>query len=668
MKNKTKIKHLLLFVTVLMLVLINNGSIAQYKPNSAIDFCEQGEEALQRGESFKAILSFKKALQINRDYLEAYIGLGQAYNKNEAYESALDIFSKALKLDRQNIEAWLGIGTALTNMGRYTEALNYFEKVSKASEENIDAHYGIANIYNLMGKKIWAKRKIETIFKMNPYHYNSLLLMADIKKSEKHDSAARELIEKAITSEENRPEAYVKYGEMILKDYFASNDLDYLRDSIEEFRRALAVQGNYYIALRYLAYVSYLLNENEAAVNYLDQAIAAAPDNSLTYYLAGINAVKLNDREKAMSYLRKSSELNPADAFTRVNIEDKLLNLDFKIMHPSRIKASDDNYLKSREAAKANLYLEQEFYLRKAIVLNPQRMDARNDLMQHYKSLGYYYLYQDELKKLAEVDSSNAMQDRLVVTSIQRQDYLFYKEGYTMEPPVRDVPHLLVLDLWPRDNLSQHVDAGTVTAESINFALAQFGRQQVYNRSDRNAIAGELKSGDSFMADNIEKISALVSDQKMEMPEYLLYGDFFETYNGLSVNLYLLDFKSGAIVQEYTAEANDKYALTALSLKIAQKVYDTIPYRGRVLKKNDDNIIINLGSYDGIAVGDMLSVYLRSRPDAATGLVLREKLIFKVTDADTYISSCTLTNGTLLQVEEGDKILPERMRAARLIE
>jgi tetratricopeptide (TPR) repeat protein len=187
-------------------------AFGQAQTKTAQQYHEAGVEKLNSGFAFKAILDFQSALRINPNYTDAQTGLSKSYILTGAPESALVIFNKILKIHPDHEQSLIGIGQALTMLGRYDQALDEFERTVTLYPRNADAHFGMANLYYLMNKKTWAQRRIDTVLKINPLHYDTIILQAVLKSEEGRLRDAEALIKKAVLCVKTVPPRMSKWA------------------------------------------------------------------------------------------------------------------------------------------------------------------------------------------------------------------------------------------------------------------------------------------------------------------------------------------------------------------------------------------------------------------------------------------------------------------------
>lgn len=635
---------------------------------NAIYYNKTGWEYLEKGDRFRAILSFKNALKQNPRYREAMTGLGKAYLGTEAYEESLKLFADVLKVDKDNHDAMTGMGFALMGLGRYEEALKLFDGVARVSEENLEARFGMASIYYLMNKRIWALRKLEGILRVNPYHYQSLLLMADIKTDDGRPSEARVYVEKAMESDRELPDAYVKAGEIHYRNYLRTDDADYLDEAREEFGRALAIQPENYQANRAMGYVSLALDRGGDALEYFRKSLAAFSRNSVTLYHMGLAYERSGDTQKAIDEYAKALTYAPSDDVVQSKIEDVLALGDIKIGNPLRVGYANEHYARARRKAKDNLADEVMLHLRRALYLNPMHREARETLRDYYSTLDYYEFFLDEQKALLRMYPDERLQDQLATAVIKRRDRLYFRAGFYEEPPPRDVPGLVVLNLWPAAGIATYHDAGAVLAQYLSFTLGQFGRQDAVGPGKRMEMVRGMKDGEAFLGDNLEKLAGVFRDDDPDRARIVVYGSYRDANGYLSANFRVMDLSKGVVIDEFDLTESGKDNLSRLALRAARRIYSAVPYRGRVLSAGDDAIVVNLGSIDGVSPGDLLVMYRYEKSFSASKIAARRKLVFAVNEVDTLVASAKpVVANDLRLVDEGEPVYPEKKRRAKLL-
>jgi tetratricopeptide (TPR) repeat protein len=647
-----KVKLLALMISVILPI----GITAAEK--NAQGYNTAGYEYLSRGEPFKAIVQFKSALRQNPSYKESLLGMGHAYLATEAYREAFDFYSKVLKIESENSDAAAGIGSAYIGLGNYERALAQFTEILKKSSDNIEAHYEMAYLYYLMNKNLWAKRKLDTVFKINPFHYKGLLLMADVKNSEGRFDEAEEFIKKAQDEQPNNPEAYVRYAMLLNGLYMRKGDDDLLSDAVDQIKRALAMRPDYFSGLNSLGYL-YVNEQNyKGALDSFERAKQLDPGNALLYYNIGLAYERQGDLAKALDHFETARNKNMDDEILLSRLEHFLVTNEFKIGSPMRVQLSENHYKTAGYRKKDHLGDEYLFHLRRSLYLNPLLRQAREDLMQYNLDEGYDNLYIEELKNLQKLFPDGDYADKLSVAVMKRRNRVYHLAGFSMEEPPRDVPNILVLDFLTPAGMSLHPATGEVIADNITFALQQFGRMSSGSVSERRAIVKQLRLKPYLPVDEV--LVALADMNKSGTPiDYIVYGEYQERGQALSYSYKVMDFKTGVIIFEDELYDRNRDKLTRLSIRTARKIYDKIPYKGRVLKSDDKEIIVNLGSFDGLKSGDILFANEEFDVGAKGKYSLKRKMTMKIEEADTIVSRAVAVDPDDMQkIREGVEVFP----------
>ena len=78
-----------------------------------------------------AVDSWKEALNINPNYIEAFNGIGNAYLKLKNINLAIENFEKAIRINPNFFEAYCNLGSSFLKLKKYQSAIINFEKAIK---------------------------------------------------------------------------------------------------------------------------------------------------------------------------------------------------------------------------------------------------------------------------------------------------------------------------------------------------------------------------------------------------------------------------------------------------------------------------------------------------------------------------------------------------------
>ena len=634
---------------------------------NAIYHNKKGWESLQAGNAYSAIVSFQGALSQNPKYKESLLGLGYAYVQTQGYNESIKLFDKVLKLYPDNEQALMGMAKAYTGLGRYKEAMKLYDRLNELSYANNESRYGMAYLYYKMGKMLWAKRLCDRILQNDPYYYDALLLYADIKAKDKRVDDAIDFVKKAIDAKDDYPDAFVKLAEMLYLKYVYSGDSAYLLQATDELQKALVMNKTHLQANRDMGFLLYVQGDYQNAITYYESIVNNYPYivNNEVLYNVGLMHELTGNIMKALEYYTKALSKDNLNSMIAMKMRQLSLLEHIKIGHPVRIQSSNDDFASSQELRKKGFPDLSMLFLRLSLALNPNNITAHQELLRIYETLGYFELYYDEIKKMHSINPTQKSQDLMSIAVFQRRDKLFFKLGYDKEEIPRDVPKVLVLDFTPDVPVPAFADAGSVLANSINFAMGQFGRYQNFPMSQRLSIIKSLSSNN--LDDILKNLNDKMNDNEIPQISYLLYGEYNLSGRYIECNAKLMDAKTGVVIAHFTESDNSKYSTHTISIDLAKKMYDTIPFSGKIISYSEDMAVINLGTIDGIETGALLETYVEN-DDTIEQDQLRKKVVFKVTEAGTIISSGKPVNPKDIDlIAKGSEVYPVEKKRAKKI-
>ncbi len=654
-------------VILLCLILTLSWTGSQIAAENARSYNRKGWEHLERGDPHRAMFAFKNALKQNPDFSRAVIGLARTYHHLEVHDRSMELYRKARRLEGDTAEILNGLAFNHIARGEFTRAMELFQAASEKQPENLEALYGIARLYYVMGRRVWAERQIDRIMRINPYHYETLLLQARIKSDDGRMEEARRLVEKAIESDQRNVMGHVALADIHFTHYLRTGDEDSFAEAEFSIRNALAISPDDYRANRLKGNMLVSRSDYEAAIPYFEKANRAT-DNVLMLYNLAVVYDRAGRRDEALEYYLRSIKADPEDTVSRTRFEDHLVLQNYKIAHPARIMLNREHLSLARDREKRHLADEVVMYLRRSLMLNPMDREAREMLIDYFTALGYHRFYVDQIKELLRLFPGDEYQQRLKVAVLRRRNRLYYREGYFTDKPERDVPKVLVLNLGWESGLPPHLDLGRVLGSQLSFVLDQFGRMDVLGLRTRDRMARRLGEGNRSVEEQLAELGRMKRKGEIEGYDFIVFGQAREGGSRVSATYNLYDFHRGIVINTFMLTESDREKIPRMGLRAAKRIYDSIPFHGRILKTKDRGIVVNLGLVDGIKKGSVLLIEKDVSPSPGADRETR-RLVFEVKEADTLIAYAEpRREEDLLHIHSRDRVLPAKNRRAKRIQ
>jgi serine/threonine protein kinase/Flp pilus assembly protein TadD len=98
------------------------------KEKSFVTWNDLGQFYYQKKQYDLAINAYEQGINLNPNYIPAWLGLGNTQNTLTQYQSALNSYQKVIDLDEQNAQAWYGKGLAYEGLKQYQNAFDCYDK------------------------------------------------------------------------------------------------------------------------------------------------------------------------------------------------------------------------------------------------------------------------------------------------------------------------------------------------------------------------------------------------------------------------------------------------------------------------------------------------------------------------------------------------------------
>jgi protein O-GlcNAc transferase len=245
-----------------------------------------GDAYLHAGKYADAAQSYRSALVLRPDFIEAHFYLGVVLQTLGQLDTAAASFSRALELKPDLPEAHFNLGNVLIQMGRTSEAAACFRETLALRPDFAGAHCNLGNLLREQGQPEASVDHFRRALQLAPDLY----------------------------------EAHCNLGG-------ALQALGQTEDAVASFRRALRLAPDFYEAHNNLGCALTALGQADEAVASFRQAQALAPDFHEAHNNLG-NAQRLLGRlDEAVASCRRALELKPDYAEAHSNLGSALRDL-----------------------------------------------------------------------------------------------------------------------------------------------------------------------------------------------------------------------------------------------------------------------------------------------------------------------------------------------------
>ncbi len=183
-----------------------------------------GMAYMRKGLIKDAVFEFNKIIDINSDFVPAFLNLANINIAAKKPEIALLLYKAALKIDPNTVEARFGLGNSYALMGKFSESITEFKSITEKYPSNVNVQISLARSYMALDDNIKAKEAV----------LNALSLETD-------NPTARSVLAKIYVVNEEIPQAIVQLKRVSSNNPELLNvyDLGILYMDVEEYDNAI---------------------------------------------------------------------------------------------------------------------------------------------------------------------------------------------------------------------------------------------------------------------------------------------------------------------------------------------------------------------------------------------------------------------------------------------
>ena len=180
------------------------------EPHDPQSWARQGEYLAEDGDLHGAIEAFEQALEVDGDYVKAWIGLGPARQSQSRRDEAAEAFPRAAEVDPTFWGAPYARGLLAEAREQFDEALRFYQEAKQRDSEQAVVHLRLGDLHTRCGRTAKAEASYLEALRVEPAHltarYNLGVLYLQAGRREK----AAEMLRAACEAREGRVEAWRK--------------------------------------------------------------------------------------------------------------------------------------------------------------------------------------------------------------------------------------------------------------------------------------------------------------------------------------------------------------------------------------------------------------------------------------------------------------------------
>ncbi|MEM1391827.1 MAG: serine/threonine-protein kinase [Cyanobacteria bacterium P01_H01_bin.150] len=275
---------------------------AAVEQKTAEDFYKAGIEKSNNEDFTGAIEDFTQAININPDYVIAYIRRGNAHNDLKDYQEAIKDYTQAIRINPNYALAYYNRGNVRRALRENKAAIDDYTEAIRLNPKNADAYNNRGIVYYDLEEYEGAIKDYTEAIKINPSKANAYNNRGNARKSSGDNKGAIKDYTEAIRINPNYAQAYYNRGN-------THEDLGDNKAAIEDYTEAIRINPKYVNAYinRGLAY--YNLKDYQTAIEDYTEAIKINPNNANAYYNLGLARSALGNKQAAIDDYRKAAEL-----------------------------------------------------------------------------------------------------------------------------------------------------------------------------------------------------------------------------------------------------------------------------------------------------------------------------------------------------------------------
>jgi len=379
-----------------------------------------------------AIEAYKRAIELDRDNLDAIRGLAQNLMNDGQTDAALEQYKIIADANPEDAQTYLHMAEIYRKSGKFDLALENLKKVESMVQDSIEVPYNIAAVYQAQGRYDEAIQVLQPLLKKTEKPDNSytqgersnravfLERLGTIYRENNNTQLALETFRKMLTlGDENAVRGY----QQIIDTYREAKQWQQATDTAKEAVQKLPKDRG--LKMVYAAQLADM-GQPDAGLQQVKALLKGAPDDREVYITLAQMYSRLRRWPEAEEALDKAEQFStkPDDkenvyflrgsTYERQKKYEQAEEMFRKVLVSDPQNATALNYLGYMLADRGTKLDEALNFIKKAVDLEPANGAYLDSLGWAYFKLGKYELAEDNLIKASQrIGTDPTVQDHL---------------------------------------------------------------------------------------------------------------------------------------------------------------------------------------------------------------------------------------------------------------
>jgi len=379
-----------------------------------------------------AIEAYKRAIELDRDNLDAMRGLAQNLMNDGQPDAALEQYKIIADANPEDAQTYLHMAEIYRKTGKFDLALENLKKVESMVQDSIEVPYNIAAVYQAQGRYDEAIQVLQPLLKKTEKPDNSytpgersnravfLERLGTIYRENNNDQLALETFRKMLTlGDENAVRGY----QQIIDTYREAKQWQQATDAAKEAVQKLPNDRG--LKMVYAAQLADM-GQPDAGLQQVKAQLKGTPEDREVYITLAQMYSRLKRWPEAEEALDKAEQLStkPDDkeyvdflrgsTYERQKKYEQAEEMFRKVLVSDPQNATALNYLGYMLADRSTKLDEALNFIKKAVALEPANGAYLDSLGWAYFRLGKYELAEDNLIKASQrIGTDPTVQDHL---------------------------------------------------------------------------------------------------------------------------------------------------------------------------------------------------------------------------------------------------------------